>query len=191
MPLPALWPPSEIQNPNEFEKSQRFLKGREGELLIGEELIGHGWDVLMSADYVGAHHRSPVAYKLGGAYQVADILAGRDGRSIWVDVEAKPASHHDNTGQWQQGMEPKKAHRLLRLQATFGIPHYYAVIHDGRGLYCPLSYLLALIREHDDGRSDVGAHEWGSIDDKDGHRYYFDLRNFVTARNLHPLTGES
>jgi len=143
-----------------FRQTEKWKKGRKGELLIADLLKQAGWYILPSYDYSGEEEKAP---RLQGAlreYVIPDLDISKNGERRWAEVKTKQKADWTYiTRRLEHGIPLRHYRHYLEVQEITGCDVWLFVyeIEAGDVLFAKLNDLADVLRLYEGNKMSRGG----------------------------------
>ena len=111
-----------------FEQALAF--GQQGEKTVSEWLQSRGHMVFPAYEKEGGECKGPQLFAKSGDLVLPDMLAFREGRSVWFEVKRKTCfTWHRNSQQWATGIDLHHYEQYIAVSKKTNLPVWIVFLH--------------------------------------------------------------
>jgi hypothetical protein len=112
-----------------LRNTEQFRRGRNGEQMVADRLMGAGWHIIPSYDYSGNDDHPPRMEGRTGRYVIPDLDAC--GRRIWIEVKTKAAPILHRASQTvKHGIALRHYEQYRQIEIETGCPVYLVIYEE-------------------------------------------------------------
>jgi hypothetical protein len=131
--------------PTSFKDSELYKRGRNGELIVAEQMQKRGYGVIPCYDFSGEDgNKAPRMQFADFGLVIPDLDLCKGGKRRWGEVKTKfKADAHRKSGDYVHGIDRKHFDSYMSVERESGCPVFIFIVEEstGRILYGPLSEL--------------------------------------------------
>lgn len=170
-----------VMKQNPFYQTENWIKGHNGERLIGDLLRERDWYVIPSYDYSGEDDKAPRLQGLKECLVIPDLDICKSGTRRWAEVKTKKeATFTRRTQRYEHGFPLRHYHDYLRVQQETGTEVWLFIYEESTGdvLYAKLDDLAKVMRPYKGNKMNYGG------------MAYFPRDAFKLWMNIHQMEME-
>ncbi len=118
-----------------IRETEKFQRGRSGELTAARYFQGRGWFVIPSYDFAGEDgDKAPKMQGARDGFVIPDLDICKDGLRIWVEVKTKASpTLHRKSGIYEHGIPLRHYNHYRRVQSETGCAVWLVVLEEFSG----------------------------------------------------------
>lgn len=134
---------------SDFRQSEKYKRGRNGEIIVADWLKSRGWYVIPSYDYSGEDgNKAPKMEGALAAYVLPDLDVAKSGKRAWAEVKTKAGpTLHRNTNTLVHGINLRLFRAYKKVEAITGCEVHLFVYEEDS-----LKILFRPLGQETDGR---------------------------------------